>query len=77
MVGAVTPETCTVILQLNKSDCILLHLVGPYLEFNYDARDHELKKKLFKLSLYKVAKLPRSEEIEPSSVTSTLHQILK
>ena len=26
--GALTPETCRVILQWNKSDCILLHLVG-------------------------------------------------
>ena len=28
MKGAVTPETCRVILQENKLDCILLHLVG-------------------------------------------------
>ena len=28
MMGAVTPETCRVTLQQNKSDCILLHLVG-------------------------------------------------
>ena len=28
MIGAVTPETCRVILQLNKADCILLQLVG-------------------------------------------------
>ena len=44
MMGAVTPETCRVILQLNKSDCILLRLVGFYLILNYDARNHELKK---------------------------------
>jgi len=28
MMGAVTPETCRVILQQNKSGCMLLHLVG-------------------------------------------------
>ena len=28
MMGAGTPETCRVTLQWNKSDCILLHLVG-------------------------------------------------
>ena len=31
MMGAVTPETCRVTLQRNKSDCILLYLVGPLL----------------------------------------------
>ena len=41
--GAVTPETCRVTLQLNKSDCILLHLVGLLFNVNYNARNHELK----------------------------------
>jgi len=44
MMGAVTPETCRVILQENKSDCILLHPVGFLLILNYDARNRELKK---------------------------------
>ena len=43
MMGAVTPETCRVTLQRNKSDCILLHLVGLLFNVNYDARNHELK----------------------------------
>ena len=45
MMGAVTPETCRVTLQWNKSGCILLHLVGLLFNMNYDARNHELKKK--------------------------------
>jgi len=40
----VTPETCRVILQYTKSDCMLLHLVGFYLILNYDERKHDLKK---------------------------------
>ena len=44
--GAVTPETCRVTLQWNKSDCIPLHLVGLLFNMNYDARSHELKKML-------------------------------
>ena len=44
MMGAVTPETCRVTLQWNKSDCVLLHLVGLLFNMNYDARNHELKK---------------------------------
>ena len=43
MMGAVTPETCSVTVQWNKSDCILLHLVGILFNVNYDARNHELK----------------------------------
>ena len=43
MMGAVTPKTCRVTLQWNKSDCILLHLVGLLFNVNYDARNHELK----------------------------------
>jgi len=35
MMGAVTPETCRVILQWNKSDYILLHLVGFLLILNH------------------------------------------
>jgi len=42
MMGAVTPETCRVILQL-LNICILLHLVGFLLTMNYDARNRELK----------------------------------
>ena len=34
--GTVTPETCRVTLQWNKSDCILLHLVG--LLFNINSK---------------------------------------
>ena len=41
--GALTPETCTVTLQWNKSYCILLHLVGLLCNMDYDARDHEFK----------------------------------
>ena len=41
--GAVTSETCRVTLQWNKSDCILLHIVGLLFNVNYDARNHELK----------------------------------
>jgi len=41
--GAVTPETCRVTLQWNKSDCILLHLVRLSFNINYDAWNHELK----------------------------------
>jgi len=48
MMGAVAPETCSVTLQWNKSDCILLHLVGLLFNVNYDARNHELKKKALK-----------------------------
>jgi len=47
MMGAVTPETCGVTLQRSKSYCILLHLVGLLFNVNYDARNHELKKKYF------------------------------
>ena len=43
MMGTVTLETCRVTLQWNKSDCILLHLVGLLFNVNYDARNHELK----------------------------------
>ena len=43
MMGAVTPETCRVILQWNKSGYILLRLVGLLFNMNYDARNHELK----------------------------------
>jgi len=42
MMGAVTPETCRVILQLINIG-ILLHLVGFLLILNYDAWNHELK----------------------------------
>ena len=38
-----TPETCRVTLQWNKSDCILLHLVGLLFNTNCDARNLELK----------------------------------
>jgi len=44
--GAVTPETCRVSLQWINI-CILLHLVGILLTLNYDARNHEFKKKGF------------------------------
>ena len=43
MMGAVTPETCRVTSQWNKSDSILLHLVGLLFNVNYYARNHELK----------------------------------
>ena len=43
LMGAVTPETFIVTLQWNKSDCILLHVVGLLFNMNYDARNHELK----------------------------------
>ena len=36
-------QSCRVTLQWNKSDCILLHLVGLLFNVNYDARNHELK----------------------------------
>ena len=42
MMGAVTPETCTVTLE-EINICILLHLVGFLLTLNYDAQNHELK----------------------------------
>jgi hypothetical protein len=44
MMGAVTPETCRVTLQGNKSDCVLLRLVGLLFNINYDAWNHDLKK---------------------------------
>ena len=44
MMGAVTPETCRVTLQWNKSDGILLHLVGLLFNVNYGPRNHEIKK---------------------------------
>jgi len=40
-----------VILQENKSDSVLLRLVGFLLTLNYDARNHELKTKLINLLL--------------------------
>ena len=45
IMGAVTPETCRVTLQWNKSDCILLNLVGLLFNVNYDARNHELRRR--------------------------------
>ena len=42
LIGAVTPETCRVALQLINI-CILLHLVGFLLTLNHDAWNHELK----------------------------------
>ena len=47
--GAVTPRNMWVTLQWNKSDCILLYLVGLLFNMNYDARNHELKMKVSKL----------------------------
>ena len=43
MMGAVTLETCRVTLQWNKSDCVLLHLVGLLFNVNYDPRNYEFK----------------------------------
>jgi len=43
MMGAVTPETCRVVLQWINI-CILLHLLDFLFTLNYDARSHELKK---------------------------------
>ena len=43
VIGTVTPETCRVVLQWINI-CILLHLLDFLFTFNYDARNHELKK---------------------------------
>ena len=40
--GAVTPETCRVVLQWINI-CILFHLLDFLFTLNYDARNHELK----------------------------------
>ena len=53
MMGAVTPETCRVTLQWNKSDCILLHLVGLLFSVNYDAWNHELKNSVLSCSSHR------------------------
>ena len=58
MMGAVTPETCRVTLQWNKSDCILLHLVGLLFNVNFDAWNHELKKKKRDMSIDLHVKYP-------------------
>jgi len=42
MMGAVTPETCRVVLQCINI-CILLHLLEFLFTLTYDARNHELK----------------------------------
>jgi len=72
MMGAVAPETCSVTLQWNKSDCILLHLVGLLFNVNYDARNHELKKKLWKV---KISRFYKTFFLHPIvyNVSDTLH----
>ena len=78
MMGAVTPETRRVAMQKNKSDCILLHLVGLLFNVNYDARNHELKKKIvFFLSVEKVGhfKLLSAVHVPHNSVLYMSHAI--
>jgi len=51
--GAVTPKTRRVVLQ-GINICILLH-VGFLFTFNYDARNHELKKSMLHCQQFRTA----------------------
>ena len=65
--GAVTPETFRVTLQWNKSDCILLHLVGLLFNMNYDARNQELKIPTSLFACYSYHKDKRAKPRESSN----------